>query len=118
MAMRISGSTMRSTGISHWQKRQQDFKDLYSALNSGDLANAQKAYANLTGGAKAVNSSNPLAQLGQALQSGDLAGARAAANQLQSRHARLPMEMQNQTPPDTSASAKSGGLGSLLDVHA
>ena len=78
----------------------QDFKQLASSLQSGDLAGAQKAYtalqqllqSNQSGGQssnaqQASSSNNPIqndfAALGQALSSGDLSGAQSAFSQLQ-----------------------------------
>jgi len=89
MGMRVMGggsaSATQSTSAA-WQQRQQSFKDLASALHSGDLASAQKAYAGLTN-SKNVDPNSPLGKLGQALQSGDLAGAQQAEQALQSsRH--------------------------------
>jgi hypothetical protein len=88
MGMRINGSSAASTsltsGVATMQQRQQDFKDLFSSLKSGDLASAQKAFANLTAG-KALGADSPLSQLGQALQSGDLSAAQQAGQALQAQ---------------------------------
>lgn len=81
-----------------FQQIQQDFTQLASALQSGDLTDAQSAYSNiqqLLGGNQnssssntGSNGSNPIqndfAALGQALQSGDLTQAQSAFSQLQS----------------------------------
>ncbi|HVT12767.1 MAG TPA: hypothetical protein VHE55_10910 [Fimbriimonadaceae bacterium] len=62
----------------------QNFKALSSALQSGDLAGAQKAFSALQANApkKASAQNNPAAKdfdaLGQALQSGDLGAAQKA----------------------------------------
>lgn len=80
-----------------FQQIQQDFSQLASALQSGDLTDAQSAYSNiqqLLGGGQnspnantGSNGSNPIqndfAALGQALQSGDLTQAQSAFSQLQ-----------------------------------
>src|SRR5208337_560624 len=80
-----------------FQQIQQDFNQLASALQSGDLTDAQSAYSNiqqLLGGNQnssnsntGSNGSNPIqndfAALGQALQSGDLTQAQSAFLQLQ-----------------------------------
>ncbi len=105
MGMRIgntaAASSTQSTAIGQWQQRQQGFKDLMSALQSGNLSAAQSAYATLTGGSATTagttataagttatasttrsgssTASSPLAQIGQALASDDLAGAQKAA---------------------------------------
>ncbi len=85
MGMRISGSAAaggaQDVGASNWQQRQQSVKDLMSALQSGDLASAQKAFGSLPGASNIASSdsNSPLAQIGKALQSGDLAAAQQAA---------------------------------------
>jgi soluble cytochrome b562 len=102
MVMQVNGSSStaanQNPAIANWQQRQQDFKSLMSALQSGDLSAAQSAYLQLTGTANvtsssgatsstassAINGNSPLAQIGQALQNGDLASAQKAAQALQS----------------------------------
>jgi len=75
-------------------QRKQDFQSLADALKSGNLADAQKAFAQLqsdgvkTGQAQNTNSqgssqSSPLQALATALQNGDLTGAQQAFAQLQ-----------------------------------
>jgi hypothetical protein len=63
----------------------QAFGQLVGALNSGNLAGAQQAFASLTKDAPSIaqgvssqGGNNPLAKLASALQSGDLAGAQQA----------------------------------------
>jgi hypothetical protein len=87
-----STAANQNSAIANWQQRQQDFKTLMSALQSGDLSAAQSAYLQLTGGtgstgstaSSTTNNTSPLAQIGQALQNGDLASAQKAAQALQS----------------------------------
>jgi len=81
-----------------FQEIKQDFNQLASALQSGNLTDAQSAYSNiqqlLGGNQGSSNSStgssgsnpiqNDFAALGQALQSGDLTEAQSAFSQLQS----------------------------------
>jgi hypothetical protein len=94
MGMSIASSSFagvsQSSAISNWQQKQQDFKALTSALQSGDLKAAQTAYAALTAGqtssSNAANSNSPLAKIGQALKNGDLAGAQKAAQEMQGKH--------------------------------
>ena len=92
MGMRIGGGqqawSSQSSSVSNWQQRQQNFKALGSALQSGDLAGAQQAFATITANnpAAANNPSSPLAQIGQALQSGNLAGAQQAAQTWRGQH--------------------------------
>lgn len=79
---------------SFYQNRTADIKDLGSALQAGDLAQAQQVYSALValGQSGPFSNSEPFAlpgradafeALGQALQSGDLAGAQAAFAKLQ-----------------------------------
>ena len=81
-----------------FQEIKQDFQQLSSALQSGDLSGAQSAYSNIqqllgasSGSSASTTSSNgpstlqnDFAALGQALQSGDLSTAQSAFSQLQS----------------------------------
>lgn len=77
-------------------QRKQDFQNLASALQTGDLSGAQKAFAQLQqDGPKAVQTqnsqksnqsngqNNPFQALASALQSGDLSGAQQAFSQVQ-----------------------------------
>ena len=77
-----------SSSVNNWQQRQQNFAALSSALQSGDLGAAQKAYSSITGnnGSANSNSNSPMAQIGKALQAGDLQGAQQAMQTMQSRH--------------------------------
>jgi hypothetical protein len=79
------------------QQMRQDFSQLASALQSGDLSTAQSAYSNLqqllqaqqsgsassTGSTPANTIQNDFAALGQALQSGDIGQAQTAFSQMQ-----------------------------------
>jgi hypothetical protein len=126
MDMRISGATSdsQSVGMAAWQQRQQSSKDLFSALQSGDLAGAQKAFSALTGGTGSVNSNSPLAQIGQALQNGDVAGAQKAAQQLQAKrsgghhHHHGAQQPAQSATPATSTVQPASGPGSLLNLTA
>ena len=105
-----------------FQKIQQDFKQLASALQSGDLSGAQSAYASIeqllpanqssSSSATGSNGSNAIqsdfASLGQALQSGDLSEAQSAFGQLQSdlktatQSAQTPLQGEDQYVGSTS----------------
>jgi hypothetical protein len=89
----ISSATTASgtTALSVFQKRALDFRDLQSALQSGDLTAAQTSFAALqkklpdSAVAGRTNSSSQLGQIGKdfqalqsALQSGDLSAAQSA----------------------------------------
>jgi hypothetical protein len=88
MEMRIgSGSAMamQSNSLTQANQKQKHVSNLFSALESGDLASAQKSYSalGLSSGTSATNS--PLAQLGKALDSGDLSGAQQIAKSMKSK---------------------------------
>ncbi len=105
-----------------FQKIQQDFKQLASALQSGDLSGARSAYASIeqllpanqssSSSATGSNGSNAIqsdfASLGQALQSGDLSEAQSAFGQLQSdlktatQSAQTPLQGEDQYVGSTS----------------
>lgn len=102
--MRIGGggsswASYQSSSVSGMQQRQQGAKSLFAALNAGDLATAQSAFAalqqsnpNLTTSASATagtstTSTSPFAAIGSALQAGDLAGAQKAAQNMQAARA-------------------------------
>lgn len=122
MGMRISGSgatsATQSTAIANWQQRQQSFKDLNSALQSGDLAGAQKAFSGLTGGADTMSGSGPLAQIGQALQNGDLAGAQKAGQQLLAGRAGHHHGHHRAQAASSTPATPSSGPGSLINLTA
>ena len=96
-----------------FQEIKQDFSQLASALQSGNLTDAQSAYSNiqqLLGGNQnssssnaGSNGSNPIqndfAALGQALQSGDLTQAQSAFSQLQTDVQSARQANQNPAPP-------------------
>jgi hypothetical protein len=74
---------------SMFAKMKSDFKSLSDALQSGDLSDAQTAYATLQKdmpAGSANSSSNPLSAIGTALQSGNIAGAQQAFAALQQTH--------------------------------
>ena len=112
----------QSVGATKWQQQQQNFKNLTTALQSGDLAGAQQAFSSLTGGSGTGNSNSPLAQIGQALKSGDLAGAQKAMQQLQASRAGHHHHGGGGAPTATAATDESAtaptGVGSLLSVKA
>jgi hypothetical protein len=93
-AISSSNTVYQSDMAAKMAQRKQDFQSLADALQSGNLSDAQKAFAQLqsdgvkTGQTQNSNSqasgqSNPLQALGSALQSADLAGAQQAFAQLQ-----------------------------------
>ena len=100
----LSSSLISDLAPQHWQNPfqeiKQDFQQLASALQSGNLSGAQSAYSNIqqllqgNQGSSTSNTSststgsntlqNDFLALGQALQSGDLSTAQSAFAQLQS----------------------------------
>ncbi len=128
MGMRIQGSSgtgsSQGVGAAQWQQRQQDFKDLFSSLQSGDLSAAQKAMKGLTGGSGKVPDSSPLAAISQALQAGDVAQAQSAAQQFQSNrathrhHHEGAQQNQSTASAPTTATGAPSGLGSTINLVA
>jgi DNA-binding FadR family transcriptional regulator len=117
-----STSTTQSAAATQWQQQQQNFKNLSTALQSGNLAAAQQAFSTMIGGTGTVNPNSPLAQVGQALQTGDLAGAQKAMQQLQANRAGG-HHHHHQSAPQTAATGTGAtgvpaatGPGSLLSV--
>ena len=121
MGMRISASATAglSSGV-QWQQRQQNMKSLLSALQAGDLAGAQKAYAGLGAGGATPTGNNPLTAIGQALQNNDLAAAQKAAQQMQAQRGSHTHHSDAAAPAATGSSplggttATSGTLVNLL----
>ena len=110
MGMRVGGSSVNwssqqtSSSVNGWQKRQQGMKDLFSSLQSGDLASAQKAFASVQTNTSSSNS--PLTKVGDALQAGDLAGAQQAAKAMHAargghHHAKAATQASNSTSSTT-----------------
>lgn len=125
MGMRInsSGATgaTQGVGMANWQQKQQNFKDLFSSLQTGDLTSAQTALKNLTGGSGTVNSSSPLAAIAQALQSGDLSGAQKAAQDFQTKragHHHHTGQGQTNSATTQAPTQNTTGPGSLLNITA
>jgi hypothetical protein len=105
-----SGGTnlYQTSGGSPFAKAQQDFQDLGKALQSGNLSEAQKAFARLQEDAPSQGGQNPLSSkidsLGKALDSGDLKGAQEAYSQIEETIA--------QGPPARGQRGGSGGMPS------
>ena len=110
MGMRIGGPSnawaSQSQAVGAWQNNQKGVKDMLSALASGDLASAQKAFAGIATVSSGSASKSPLAQIGKALQNNDLASAQSLAqNMLKSRQ---PVAAAVQASPMAATSATSG----------
>jgi hypothetical protein len=89
-----SNTVYQSDMTAKMAQRKQDFQSLADALKSGNLADAQKAFAQLqsdgvktsqtqNSNSQTSSQSSPLQALSGALQNGDLAGAQQAFAQLQ-----------------------------------
>ena len=124
MGMRIGGasaawssyqtnaaSSSGSSSVSGLQQRKQNVNSLFSALQSGDLAAAQSAFATLQNSGLPANS--PLNAIGQSLQKGDLASAQQSAQSMQAAHGHhhhgsggsLPQALMNSVGSTTGTSA-------------
>ena len=115
MSIGNTWNTGTAAAASGWQERQQNFKALSSAIQSGQLGAAQQAYTALTGAAPggSDSASGPLSAVAQALQQGDISGAQRALSDLQAKrsggHLRLPADSAasraDASAPDSGASA-------------
>jgi len=87
LSLNSATSNILSGHLSDSQKSNQSAKLLFSSLKSGDLAGAQKAFAQFSGtqGGKSLmqNLNSSFAQLGSALKAGDLKSAQTLASGLQ-----------------------------------
>jgi hypothetical protein len=122
------GSTQQSQ--SQWSQTKGLFEQLGKALQSGDLAGAQKVYAALQQNApqgtmsqvgQGSSGPSPFAALGRALQAGDLAGAQQAYTQIQQargHHAHHQGTQDNtNTTPDTESAAGRPGPGGMVGTY-
>ena len=120
MGMRINGSASNAgqvTSAANWQQRQQNFKALTSALQSGDINAAKTAFETLTGG-KSIPQGSPLAQLGQALQNNDVSGAQQALQGMHHHHGGHHHAAQPDSSTTASNAPVSGSLGTTINVTA
>jgi len=112
MGMRIGGGYGAGWGnyqnTSSISAQQLNRKNLFSALQSGDLNAAQTAYTALQNQGIAANS--PLNTIGQSLQSGDLAGAQKAAQSMHAGHSHR-MRVNDGDADDSSTQAASASTG-------
>jgi len=125
MGMRVGGSganwANQSNAVGNWQQRQQNMKALGTALQGGDLAAAQQAFATISANipAAAANSNSPLAKIGQALQAGDLATAQQAAQAWRGgRHEGAGAQAANANPLANVNAATSTFLQTLTPIAA
>ena len=95
----------QSTYASGLQQKQQNMNNLFTALKSGDLATAQKAYAASGMPPMAANNTSPLGRLYQALRHEDLAGAQKAALDMQGKNGKNASTATNARPSAASTTA-------------
>ena len=95
----------QSTYASGLQQKQQNMNNLFTALKSGDLATAQKAYASSGMPPMAANNSSPLGRLYKALRHEDLAGAQKAALDMQGKNGKNASTAANAKPNAASTTA-------------
>jgi hypothetical protein len=119
--MSVSGISNSSAAFPQPSAQQSQFRQNFSALSqaiqSGNLADAQQAYATLTQSMPNNNPNSPfaqaLAQIGSALQSGNIAGAQQALSTMQAHgHHRHHGggSGQNGSPSNSSATISSSSL--------
>ena len=82
MTVNTIGQSTYANGL---QKKQQNMNNMFTALKSGDMASAQKAYASSGMPPMAANNTSPLGRLYQALRNEDLSGAQKAALDMQGK---------------------------------
>ena len=101
LSLNSATSNILSGHLSDAQKSNQSAKLLFSSLKSGDLAGAQKAFAQFSGtqGGKSLmqNLNSTLVQLGSALKAGNLKTAQSLASGLQGGQA-LAASLTSTTP--------------------
>lgn len=90
-----SGSSFQMPDSTKRAQMQKEFSDLGSALSSGNLEDAKKAYDKLqkdapSGGDSKNPMSSEIASLGKALDSGDLKGAQKAYSDIQQKMSQGP----------------------------
>ena len=112
MSMRIEGGYSGGWGAyqnaSAVGAQQQDRKNLFAALRSGDLTAAQTAFTALQN--RGISANSPLNAIGQSLQSGDLAGAQKAAQSMHAGHGHRARV--NDGDADDSPAQSAGGVSS------
>jgi len=116
LSLNSATSNILSGHLSDAQKSNQSAKLLFSSLKSGDLAGAQKAFAQFSGtqGGKSLmqNLNSTLVQLGSALKASDLKSAQSLASGLQGGQA-LAASLTSTTPSyGSSASASNSSNAS------
>ncbi len=121
MGMRISSGAAGASqmgGVNRWQQKRQDFNQLATALQSGDLSSAQKAFASISAKSPAAASSTgPMADISKALQAGDINAAMQAFSSMRTGHSYQPTQAM-QASASSPSLASSGTVGTLLNMFA
>ena len=116
LSLNSATSNILSGHLSDAQKSNQSAKLLFSSLKSGDLAGAQKAFAQFSGtqGGKSLMQSlnSTLVQLGSALKAGNLKSAQSLASGLQGGQALAASLTSTTTSYGSSASASNASTAS------
>ena len=116
LSLNSATSNILSGHLSDAQKSNQSAKLLFSSLKSGDLAGAQKAFAQFSGtqGGKSLmqNLNSTLVQLGSALKAGNLKSAQSLASGLQGGQALAASLTSTTTSYGSSASASNASTAS------
>jgi len=116
--MASASSAMSNVGgAAKWQMQRQNFNQLSTALQSGDLAGAQKIFESISANsAKAADPTSPLGKVGQALQAGDLQGAQKAFAAMRSggHHHHAEASASTQTTDATTSAAPGQSLDQKL----
>ncbi len=116
LSLNSATSNILSGHLSDAQKSNQSAKLLFSSLKSGDLAGAQKAFAQFSGtqGGKSLMQSlnSTLVQLGSALKAGNLKTAQSLASGLQGGQALAASLTSTTTSYGSSASASNASTAS------
>lgn len=121
MSVGSSASMLHASSTSMWLQNRQSFNQMSQALQSGNLADAQKAFSSLSANSpSASDPKNPLAQIGKALQSGDIKAAQQAFSTLRAGHHHQGAGTQAVAPSNSSQPplATSGSIGTLLNTVA
>jgi len=108
----MGAPSMSSTSV--WQQRQQNMGALKSALQSGDLASAQSAFASISANMPNLNPNSPLGQIGQALQTGDISSATQISSSWKS-HARGEGRQEKASPGNTVTSSSTSFATALIN---
>ena len=106
---------MYSTGL---QQTQQGLRNLFAALNSGDMPAAQKAYKQANLPVLSQKNTTPLGRLYQALRNEDLAGAQKAGAAMQPKASQSSATVKLATSPVVASSSTTTTTAAALKAAA